>query len=147
MPWQVGGKNHQSEALLLPKSKQNPQAGFRNGHRCEDQLFRLSQKIIDGFHEKKSTTAVFVDLQQAYDRVWRKGLLFKMQTLGIKGKLYNWIKNFLTNRINQHQTDPDQNQKGQTLALICYLLKIVISWNPELIKPSAETWSYVWGTY
>ena len=38
------------------------QAGFRNGHRTEDQLFRLSQRIIDGFHAKKSTTAVFVDL-------------------------------------------------------------------------------------
>ena len=26
----------------------------------------------------ENTTAVFVDLQQAYDRVWRKGLLYKM---------------------------------------------------------------------
>ena len=48
------------------------QAGFRKGQRTEDQLFRLSQRIIDGFHAKKSTTAVFVDLQQAYDRVWGK---------------------------------------------------------------------------
>ena len=77
------------------------QAGFRNGNRTEHQLFRLSQRIIDGFHNKKSTTAVFVDLQQAYDRVWRKGLLLKMQRLGIKGKIYNWIKNFLTDRIIQ----------------------------------------------
>ena len=45
----------------------------------------------------------------------------------------------------QHQTEPDQIRKGQTLALICYLLKIVMHWNPELIKPSAVTWSYVWG--
>ena len=77
------------------------QAGFRSGHRTEDQLFTLTQKVIDGFHEKKSTTAVFVDLKQAYDHVWRKGLLFKMQRVGIHGHLYTWIKNFLCDRIVQ----------------------------------------------
>ena len=65
------------------------QAGFRSGHRTEDQLFTLTQKVIDGFHEKKSTAAVFVDLKQAYDRVWRKGLLSKMMKIGIHGHLYS----------------------------------------------------------
>ena len=54
------------------------QAGFRADCRTEDQLFRLTQRIIDGFQEKKHTTAIFVDLKQAYDKVWRKGLLLKM---------------------------------------------------------------------
>ena len=74
------------------------QAGFRSGQRTEDQLFRLTQRIIDGFHENKHTTAVFVDLQQAYDRVWRKGLLTKMEKAGIHGNIYKWIKEFLCNR-------------------------------------------------
>ena len=47
------------------------QAGFRTGQRTEDVLFRISQRIIDGFHNKKSTVGVFMDFQQAYDRVWR----------------------------------------------------------------------------
>ena len=50
------------------------QAGFRKGCRTEDQLFRFIQNTLDGFQESKTTTAVFIDLQQAYDRVWRKGL-------------------------------------------------------------------------
>ena len=45
------------------------QAGFRARSRTDDQLFRLTQKVIDGFHKEENTTAVFVDLQQAYDRV------------------------------------------------------------------------------
>ena len=77
------------------------QAGFRAGFRTEDQLFRLSQRILDGFQRKEHTTAVFVDLQQAYDRVWRKGLLLKMRDAGIHGKLYNWIKYFLVDRTIQ----------------------------------------------
>ena len=74
------------------------QAGFRARQRTDDQLFRLTQKVIDGFHMKKNTTAIFVDLQEAFDRVWRKGLLYKMQDLGIHGKLYRWIKSFLSER-------------------------------------------------
>ena len=69
--------------------------------RTEDVLFRISQRIIDGFHAKKSTVGVFVDFKQAFDRVWRKGLFVKMQELGIHGNLYNWIKDFLTDRLIQ----------------------------------------------
>ena len=76
----------------------NSQAGFRRGSRTEDQLFRLTQSVIDGFQEKKDTAAVFIDLQQAYDKIWRKGLLIKMQKLGINGKMLNWVHAFLSNR-------------------------------------------------
>ena len=59
------------------------QAGFRKGKNTVDQLFRLTQRIHDGFQSKKHTLGVFVDLQQAYDRVWRKGLLMKLNDMGI----------------------------------------------------------------
>ena len=47
------------------------QAGFRRKSRTEDQLFRFTQKVLDGFQKGHQTTAVFIDLQQAYDRIWR----------------------------------------------------------------------------
>ncbi|MCG8429666.1 MAG: reverse transcriptase family protein, partial [Candidatus Omnitrophica bacterium] len=81
------------------------QAGFRKGCRTEDQLFRLTQKTIDGFQEKRSTVAVFIDLQQAYDRVWRQGLFMKMWRLGVHGKMYHWIKAFLRDRTIQTTID------------------------------------------
>ena len=77
------------------------QAGFRKGKSTVDQLFRLTQKVHDGFQGKKHTLAVFVDLQQAYDRVWRKGLLMKLKDMGVHGNLYNWIKFYLTDRTIQ----------------------------------------------
>ena len=117
------------------------QAGFRSGHRTEDQLFTLTQKVIDGFHEKKSTTAVFVDLKQAYDHVWRKGLLFKMQRMGIHGHLYNWIKNFLSDRTVQTKVSNAYSSK-QTLeeglpqgsSLSCTLFLIFINDLPDELK-------------
>ena len=65
------------------------QAGFRAKSRTEDQLFRITQRILDGFQKEEHTAAIFIDLQQAYDRVWGKGLFLKMQNLGLKGNLYN----------------------------------------------------------
>ena len=74
------------------------QAGFRTNRRAEDQTYLLSQRVFDGFQEMKNTTAVFIDLKQAYDKVWRKGLLLKMRNHDIHGKMYGWIKDFLSNR-------------------------------------------------
>jgi len=117
------------------------QAGFRSGHRTDDQLFRLSQSIIDGFHEGKSTTGIFVDLKQAYDRVWRKGLLLKMQRTGVHGRMYARIKNFLTGRLIQTTVNRCMSSK-QTLeeglpqgsALSCTLFLIFINDLPKVLK-------------
>ena len=133
------------------------QAGFRSGHRTDDQLFRLSQKIIDGFHEEKSTTAIFVDLKQAYDRVWRKGLLLKMQRAGIHGKMYAWIKNFLTGRLIQTQVNKEMSSKKtleeglpQGSALSCTLFLLFINDLPEVLKHEKALYAddlALWHTY
>ena len=97
--------------LEATKFLSNNQTGFRSGYRTKDQLFKLTQKIIDGFQKKHHTTAVFVDLKQAYDRVWRKGLLLKMENAGIHGKLYFWLKNFLTDRTIQTKVNNAMSSK------------------------------------
>ena len=57
-------------------------------------------------------TAVFVDLQQAYDRIIGKGLLFKLKKKGVKGKMYFWIKSFLTDRLIQTQMNDSLSSKA-----------------------------------
>ena len=107
------------------------QAGFRRQCRTEDQLFRFTQKVLDGFQEGKQTTAVFIDLQQAYDRVWRTGLFQKMQSLGIKSNLYSWIKSFLSDRLIQtrfnsalssKQTQEEGLPQGSSLSCTLFLI-------------------------
>ena len=117
------------------------QAGFRSGQRTEDQLFRLTQKIIDGFQQNQHTVAVFVDLQQAYDRVWRKGLFMKMTEAGIHGKLYNWIKDFLSNRtistkINNSISSKEVQEEGlpQGSCLSCTLFLLFVNDLPAILQ-------------
>ncbi|GFY51021.1 hypothetical protein TNIN_230351 [Trichonephila inaurata madagascariensis] len=63
------------------------QTAFRAGHSTVDQLFYLVQSVIDGLEERphKKTTAVFLDLSAAFDRVWRHKLIEVLHRSGIKG--------------------------------------------------------------
>ena len=74
------------------------QAGFRAKRNSMDQVTLLVQKMADGFQRKESTLAVFLDFKQAYDRVWRPGLLLKLQRLGVTSNMYRWISGFLAER-------------------------------------------------
>lgn len=39
--------------------------------------------------------AVFFDVEKADDMLWKEGLLIKMHLLGVRGKMSNWIMDFL----------------------------------------------------
>lgn len=74
------------------------QFGFRSHHSTTHQLLRVSEDIIQGFERKCYSTAVFLDVAQAFDRVWHDGLLFKMREFGVPYYLLNIIKSFLLDR-------------------------------------------------
>jgi hypothetical protein len=47
------------------------------------------------------TLAWLVDLEKVYDSIWREGLMVKLYNMGIKGKIWRWINNFLSGRITR----------------------------------------------
>ena len=83
----------ESENLLVDE-----QAGFRKNRSTEDQIAYIAQEIEDGFQEKKQTTIVWVDLEKAFDKVWKEGLILKLLNNNISHRMLNWITNYLTNR-------------------------------------------------
>ena len=58
-------------------------------------VLKLVQAVREGFNKKDSTFACFIDLEKAYDSVWREGLMVKLSRLGIKGRMWSWIFSFL----------------------------------------------------
>ena len=44
---------------------------------------------------------IYVDLEGAYDKVWHKGLLYKLAQKGLPSNCYNWITQYLHNRTCQ----------------------------------------------
>ncbi|KAF0040515.1 hypothetical protein F2P81_006413 [Scophthalmus maximus] len=51
---------------------------------------------------KEVVVAVFLDIEKAYDMLWKEGLLIALYDSGIRGRMLNWIKNFLCSRSIQH---------------------------------------------
>ena len=47
---------------------------------------------------KQHTLTVWIDMEKAYDRVWKDGLRLKLQKSGVTGCIYQWISQYLTNR-------------------------------------------------
>ena len=77
--------------------------------------------------------AVFIDLQQAYDRVWRKDLLVKMHKLGTQGKMFSWVRAFLSDRtistryegsISSKRTLEEGLPQGSSLSCTLFLIFI-----------------------
>ena len=89
------------------------QTGYRKHRSTEDQLSLLAQEVENGFQEKKKTLAVFFDLTQAFDRVWKEGLLFKLLQKGIGGRLFSWIKNLLIHRTARVIVDGEASHRVQ----------------------------------
>lgn len=59
----------------------NHQFGFRRKHGTPEQCHRIIKVISDSFENKKYCSAVFLDIQQAFDKVWHEGLLYKLKNI------------------------------------------------------------------
>ena len=68
------------------------QAGFRVNRSCMDNVYTLNEIVQGRLKEDKETYAFFLDVQKAYDIVWRDGLWLKLWDMGVKGKMWHVIK-------------------------------------------------------
>jgi hypothetical protein len=73
----------------------------------------------------KDVRFIFCDISKAFDRVWHRGLLYKLRKYGIKGNLLTWFGSYLSDRkqrvcmnsnqnsgIQQFHSDHQQYNKG-----------------------------------
>ena len=73
------------------------QFGFRSRHGTPEQVHRIVQKILHTFEYKQYCSAVFLDIKQAFDKVWHKGLLCKLKNL-LPAPYYMLLKSYLSER-------------------------------------------------
>ena len=74
------------------------QHGFRKGRSCLSELLAHYDEILENANNGNGTDTVYLDFSKAFDKVDHHLLLKKLEAIGIKGKLLNWIKAFLSNR-------------------------------------------------
>ena len=74
------------------------QSGFLPNHSTTFQLIDIYQHICQTFDNSQYSCMIFCDISKAFDRVWHKGLIFKLKQHGISGLLLDWITDYLNNR-------------------------------------------------
>ncbi len=62
------------------------------------QLLEIYHDILKKLDEGSEIHFAFLDASKAFDRVWHKGLLYKLKQSGITGNLYKWFEDYLQRR-------------------------------------------------
>ena len=86
--------NHIAEHSLLYKY----QSGFLPGHSTVHHLIEVVHQTCIALENYETSCHVFCDISKAFDRVWHKGLILKLENYGIIGNLLLWFKDYLSNR-------------------------------------------------
>ena len=73
------------------------QHGFITGKSCTTQLLEYMEDVTNG----SDVDVIDLDFCKAFDRVPHTRLLPKLHGYGIRGSLYDWIKEFLRNRVQR----------------------------------------------
>ena len=74
------------------------QSDFRPGDSCINQLLSVTHEIYRSFDDNLEVRAVFLNISKIFDKVWHKGLTFKLKQNGISDKILNIITDFLSFR-------------------------------------------------
>ena len=91
--------NRRLQAFLEQQAFYCPtQSGFRAGHSTFDGLSRLEFDARQAMLMGRYCVAVFLDIARAFDTVWHHGLLLKLHSLGLSGKLARFLQGFLSSR-------------------------------------------------
>lgn len=73
------------------------QFGFRNNHSTIEQIHRLTNLIENTFENQEYCEAAFLDVSQAFDKVWHEGLICKMSKT-LPGNYCQLLESYISDR-------------------------------------------------
>ena len=77
----------------------NPtQHGFRAGHSCLSQLLQHFDNVTKHVENGQNVDVIYLDFSKAFDKLDILITLQKLFNLGVSGKVFHWIRAFLTDR-------------------------------------------------
>ena len=128
----------------------NSQCGFRSQRSTMDHVVRLETSIREANIQRQHLIAVFFDLEKVYETTWRYGILKDLHNMGLRGRLPNLIKAFLTDRkfqvrIGTTLSDIQQQEEGvpQGSILSVTLFNIKINSITNCLNLGVDSYLYV----
>ena len=74
---------------------------FQPNKATEDVMGALAENVIRNFHYGSMTEVDFMDLDSAYDTVWREGIIYKCIQYGMDGNFISFLKSYFEDRWNR----------------------------------------------
>ena len=74
------------------------QSGFKPGDSCTNQLISITHEIYQSFDDGFEVRGVFLDISNAFDKVWHNGVIYKLKQNGVAGDLLDTLTNLLKER-------------------------------------------------
>lgn len=109
------------------------QSGFRQTRSTTDSLLTLETNICDAIANNNHLAAVSLDIEKAYDMVWRQRVIELLKLHGLQGNITDFITNFLEKRLISVRTN-DQNSdyveiangvpQGSVISVTLFLIAI-----------------------
>ena len=91
----------QERLLTLVDDRLHPhQYGFRPRRSTYNAIHHVLEDLhtVARTRQELSTPVVFLDLRKAFDRVWHDGLLEMLRRRGVRGRIWLWLRAFISNR-------------------------------------------------
>ena len=93
------------------------QYGFCSGKSCTTQLLSHFEKILEILDKCANADVIYLDFSKAFDKVDHEILLKKLEAFKITGKLLQWIRSFLSSRlqyviVDGHKSAPEKVLSG-----------------------------------
>ncbi|KAA5555802.1 hypothetical protein F3G51_32530, partial [Pseudomonas aeruginosa] len=109
------------------------QYGFRQYRSTTDYLINIESEILDSFANSNYSVVVALDIEKAYEMVWKHRVLKLLQNINIVGNTLAFLRIFLSSRtmkvrINDYMSDPVPIEnglpQGSVLSVILFLVAI-----------------------
>ena len=74
------------------------QFGFRSGHDTSDAILEFLNHCYSSLDCRKHLLAIYIDLSRAFDTLDHCFLLGKLDHIGVRGSVLEWVRSYLTGR-------------------------------------------------
>ena len=131
------------------------QSGFIKCDSTTYQLLHLYNSFCEAVDSGKEVRVIFLYVSKAFDRVWHKGLIHKLQGIGLSGEILDWFHDYLTSRqqrvvlngkASAYKTVPAGVPQGSILGplvLLVYINDIVNEIDCNVRLFADDTWLYI----
>lgn len=86
--------NYLQENNILSKF----QSGFKPNDSTVNQLLEIYHIMLENMDKGKELKFIFCDVSKAFDKVWHRGLLYKLKKYGICDTILKWFTSYLLER-------------------------------------------------